>query len=643
MNGKRNAFLCGLLTFALLLSPPLARPLAAGDDSAQAKSAGKQLSQTSKGRLPIGELGEEEAIFHALNRLAYGPRPGEIERVRKMGLEKWIEAQLKPESIDNSSLTARLEKYPTIALRTTDLLEKYPNPQMEARRLGMTPEQYREKQEEERRKKLQEAREKLRNDPAAREQLMQPGARQRLGQDPQARQALLMELVDDNSPRRIIGELSAVKLTRAVYSERQLEEVLADFWFNHFNVFAQKGPTLWMLPEYEREAIRPHVLGKFRAMLEATAKSPAMLFYLDNWQSADPEAAKKLENELNQRRQRFLALFPGANPAMLQQRGRLGQQNRPGAPNQPPQNRLPRGLNENYARELMELHTLGVDGGYTQQDVIEVARAFTGWTLGAPRQNPEFRFESRIHSSEPKAVLGRKIDSGGMRDGEAVLDLLARHPSTAKFISTKLARKFVSDAPPAALIERMAKRFSETDGDIREVMRAMIYSPEFWSRAAYRAKIKKPFELVASAARAVGADVQVPFQLVQWVARIGEPLYLCQPPTGYADKAETWVNTGALLNRMNFSVELASGRLRGARVSTAQLFGEESMSDPQATLSRAMELFLAGQASPQTRATLEKQMSDPQILRATLDDRVRSVDAGIIAGLVLGSPEFQRR
>jgi uncharacterized protein (DUF1800 family) len=291
----------------------------------------------------------------------------------------------------------------------------------------------------------------------------------------------------------------------------------------------------------------------------------------------------------------------------------------------------------------MELHTLGVDGGYTQQDVIEVAKAFTGWTLSPPRQNPEFRFENRIHSSEPKTVLGRKIDVGGMRDGEAVLDLLARHPSTVKFISTKLARKFVSDTPPAALVERMARKFAETGGDIREVMRAMVYSPEFWSRAAYRAKIKKPFELVASAARALGADVQVPFQLVQWVGRIGEPLYLCQPPTGYSDKAETWVNTGALLNRMNFSVELASGRLRGARVTTAQLFGDETMRDPQAALRRAIELFLAGQASPQTRATLEQQMNDPQILRATLDDRVQSVDTGIIAGLVLGSPEFQRR
>jgi uncharacterized protein (DUF1800 family) len=240
-------------------------------------------------------------------------------------------------------------------------------------------------------------------------------------------------------------------------------------------------------------------------------------------------------------------------------------------------------------------------------------------------------------------VLGRRIDAGGMGDGEAVLDLLARHPSTAKFISAKLARRFVSDTPPPALVERMARRFAETDGDIRAVVRTMIYSPEFWSRAAYRAKIKKPFELVASAARALGADVQVPFQLVQWMGRIGEPLYLCQPPTGYSDKAETWVNTGALLNRMNFSVELASGQLRGARVTTAQLFGEETMSDPQAALRRAIELFLAGQASPQTRATLEQQMSDPQILRATLDDRVQSVDAGIIAGLVLGSPEFQRR
>jgi uncharacterized protein (DUF1800 family) len=463
----------------------------------------------------------------------------------------------------------------------------------------------------------------------------------------------MMEYLNDNSPRRILGELSAAKLTRAVYSERQLEEVMADFWFNHFNVFAQKGPVLWMLPQYEREAIRPNAMGKFGDMLQATAKSPAMLFYLDNWQSADPKKAEQMQADLMQRRNRFMALF-GQNPLMMPNARRAQpQRGRPGQGQVTPeqmerlrqqqQNRMPRGLNENYGSELMELHTLGVDGGYTQQDVTNVARAFTGWTLRAPRRDPEFIFESRIHDDTPKMILGRKIDAGGMKDGEEVLKMLMEHPNTAKFISNKLARRFVSDAPPAALVERMSRSFAESKGDVRSVLRTMIYSPEFWSRQAYRAKIKKPFELVASAARALGAELQLPGGMILWTGRIGEPLYLCQPPTGYSDKAETWVNTGALLNRINFATQLSSNRMQGSRVDLGKLFGEEAMADPQATLDRALQLFLSGQVSPQTRATLEKQLSDPQVLRATLDDPVRSVDAGVIAGLVLGSPEFQRR
>ena len=291
----------------------------------------------------------------------------------------------------------------------------------------------------------------------------------------------------------------------------------------------------------------------------------------------------------------------------------------------------------------MELHTLGVEGGYTQQDVIEVARCFTGWTMKAPRRDPEFYFDDRLHDPGTKIVLGHKIHAGGMRDGEQVLEMLARHPSTAKFISTKLARHFVSDNPPQALVDHMAKTFLDTDGDIRAVLRAMIYSPEFWSRQAYRAKIKKPFELVASAARAIGADVDVPLPLVMWTARIGEPLYQCQPPTGYADKAEAWVNTGALLNRLNFSLALAGNRMRGARVDVAALLGQEATADPQAALERAIQVLLSNQASPQTRSTLEKQAADPQVIQAKLDDPIKQVDLGVVAGLVLGAPEFQRR
>jgi uncharacterized protein (DUF1800 family) len=291
----------------------------------------------------------------------------------------------------------------------------------------------------------------------------------------------------------------------------------------------------------------------------------------------------------------------------------------------------------------MELHTLGVDGGYTQKDVTEVARCFTGWTIEKPRQNPEFKFDDRLHDPDPKYVLGKKIHAGGMKDGEEVIDLLVHDASTARFISTKLARRFVSDNPPKELVDRMAQTFTESDGDIRAVMHTMIYSPEFWSRASYRAKIKTPFELVVSAARALGTDVDMSQPLVGWVGRIGEPIYQCQPPTGYSDKADTWVNTGALLNRLNFSLALAGNKMRGSRTDVAALLGVELSGDAKAALERAVQVFLGGQAGPTTVETLEKQLDSPQVVQARLDDPVKMVDLGVVAGLVLGAPEFQRR
>jgi uncharacterized protein (DUF1800 family) len=612
------------------------------------------------GKLPITELSEDEAVLHALNRLAFGPRPGDIERVKKMGLEKWIEQQLYPESLNDAAVQARLARYPTLAMSSEELMDKFPQPQLAARRAGMSPEDYR-KQVEDRQKQREERQQQMMGERPTGEagDAMTPEARLRRRELLQGAGDPNMPprgLEDVNNPARIVIELSMAKVTRAVYSERQLDEVLADFWFNHFNVFAAKGADRWLLTEYERESIRPYTLGRFRDMLGATAKSPAMLFYLDNWMSADPVAAQRIEGELNERRARFQRMF-GNDPEMMErmrQRGRLGQQRRlppqqpgkagqPGQPGQPPPQMRRRGLNENYARELMELHTLGVDGGYSQQDIIEVARAFTGWTMRAPRLDPEFYFEDRIHDTKAKTVLGKKIDAGGMKDGELVLDMLAKHPNTAKFISTKLARRFVNDAPPAALVERMAQSFTGTDGDIRSVVRTMVYSPEFWARTNYRAKIKRPFELVVSTARALDAQVDVSLPLVTWSGRIGEPLYQCQPPTGYSDKAEAWVNTGALLNRLNFALSLAGGRLRGVRSTPDKLLGTAAESDAEKTLARAIETFLAGQVSAETRATLEKQMNDPQVLRATPDDMMKNPDAGIIAGLVLGTPEFQRR
>ena len=299
---------------------------------------------------------------------------------------------------------------------------------------------------------------------------------------------------------------------------------------------------------------------------------------------------------------------------------------------------------ENYAPQLMELHTLErVDGGYSQQDVIEVARAFTGWTIESPREKPEFYFDERLHDPDPKRVLGKKIKAGGIKDGEQVLDLLSKNPHTAHHISLELAQYFVSDDPPPALIARMAKIFQKSKGDIRAVMTTMIYSPEFWSRSAFRAKVKTPFELVASTVRAVGVDVDQPLQMAQWVSRIGEPLYQCLTPNGYSDQAASWVSTGSLLNRMNFAVALTTNKIRGAQVDINPLLGDDVAGNSQLALDRVETVFLAGQLSDPTRATLEKEATDPQILGAKLDDPVKQVNIGLITGLVLGSPEFQKR
>jgi uncharacterized protein (DUF1800 family) len=430
------------------------------------------------------------------------------------------------------------------------------------------------------------------------------------------------------------------KVTRAVYGERQLDEMMVDFWYNHFNVFAAKGADRWLITSYERDAIRPHAMGKFRDLLEATAKSPAMLFYLDNWLSADPVEWAKVQQEQQQRQgQRRMRMGGfGGGPIEMPRfpQGGAAQQKAAGKKKEG-------GLNENYGRELMELHTLGVDTGYSQQDVINVAKAFTGWTIKQPQRDPEFFFNDRIHDKGTKTVLGHQIHAGGMKDGEEVLDILARDPHTARHISFELAQRFVSDNPPDALVDRMAQTFLKTDGDIREVLHTMIYSPEFWSKDVYHAKIKTPFEFVVSATRAVGADVDVPLMLVQWTNRIGQPLYQCEPPTGYSDKADAWVNTGALLNRMNFSLALTSNRLRGAQVDIDALLNSQGATDPYAMLDRSIHLFLSGHASAETRDTLGKQLNDPQILQATLGDPVKQVNAAMIAGLVLGSPEFQRR
>jgi uncharacterized protein (DUF1800 family) len=500
---------------------------------------------------------DDRAIVHVLNRAGFGARPGDIERVRGIGLKAYIDQQLYPERMSDSALAARLVALETLNKSSRQLAGEYFEPAQRAR---------------------QQAKLQADKDPS-----MNPST----GDAAKTRTPEVMAA--QRKARQVIEDLSDQKILRAAFSDRQLEEVMVDFWFNHFNVFAGKGMTQVYLTEYERDIIRPRVFGKFRDLLGATAKSPAMLFYLDNWQSADPAAQDRMMDVGRRRRARFGFMAP---------------------PQIQNAQRPRRGLNENYGRELMELHTLGVDGGYTQDDVINVARAFTGWTIDVPRQGGGFRFEPRLHDPDEKLVLGHRIKAGGgQSDGDKVLDILAASPATARFISTKLARRFVSDTPPPALVDRAAKRFRETDGDIREVVRTILTSPEFFAPDAYRAKVKTPFEFVVSAVRASGTEVDDATPLAQAVRQLGMPLYMCQPPTGYADRADAWVNTGALLNRMNFALQLVSNRMRGVRAGTS----------PAADA-------LAGDVSSTTAATI-----------------ARATDARQTAALTLGSPEFQRR
>ena len=633
LDAPGAATLAAALVIALVSAVPHARAANDAQSSSHfnvplsAARAGEHiaLDKKFKGKLPISELTEDEAILHAMNRLAYGPRPTDVEEVRKVGLEKWIEQQLHPEAINDADLDQRLQRYPSLAMSSKRLLEEFPRPDQGAKQQGLTKEQAKDQYEQQQKAKQQQAESQIivtGNDNLDKAQ---------------------QQLAKLQGPNRIVAELSMAKVDRAVYSNRQLQAVMEDFWFNHFNVFANKGDDKWLLTSYERDVIRPHSMGKFQDLLLATAKSPAMLFFLDNYLSADPAAVARQQAQKNLRRARYQGAFAGGSmptPGTFPGPATSGPPaaNGAAAPKKPE-----RGLNENYGREVMELHTVGVDAGYTQQDVIQMAECLTGWTIHEPRKDPEFFFDEKIHGEGKKVVMGRTFNYGGEKDGEEALKMLANKPATAKFISTELARHFVSDNPPQSLIDRMAKSFTTSNGDIRAVLRTMIYSPEFWSKDAYRAKVKTPFELVASTARALNSEVTITLPLSQWVGRMGEPLYLCQPPTGYSDKAETWVNTGALLNRLNFALAFAGDKMGGATVDLNNMLGEEATTDPNAALARSIQVFLDGQISPSTQATLEARLKDPQILQARLDDPVKQVNEGLIVGLVLGTPEFQRR
>jgi uncharacterized protein (DUF1800 family) len=499
-----------------------------------------------------------------LNRLTFGPRPGDIAQVKALGLKKWIDLQLHPDRIlENPVLAEKLQPLDSLSMTSEQLVASYPEPQMVRQMVnGRLPYptdpdrrmmiqklvdrfERRQKQGDQAPTEAQEMADLLAPDQIRSLRTAAPQQRLALFQTfpadkqddillalPQGVRQVLFTVAPPDlrrkieltaGPQQVVArDLTEGKLLRAIYSNRQLEEVLTDFWFNHFNVYLDKGADHFMVTEYERDVIRPRVLGRFRDLLEATAKSPAMLFYLDNWQSVAPQGAKSR-----------------------------------------------RGLNENYGRELLELHTLGVDGGYTQQDVIEVARCFTGWTINQPQRGGGFNFNPRIHDQGEKTVLGVTIPAGGgIDDGEKVLDILAHHPSTARFISRKLAMRFVADDPPASLVDRLSAAFLKTDGDLRAVMKTLLESKEFWSAGAYQSKMKSPLEMVAGAVRAVNGDVDYATSLVNQVAQMGEPLYRKQEPTGYSNSSKEWVNSAGLIARMNFALNLADNKVPGVKVSS---------------------------------------------------------------------------
>jgi uncharacterized protein (DUF1800 family) len=703
-----------------------------------------QLLATKKGNQEneVPGAGDERRALHALNRLTFGPRPGDIQQVMATGVDRWIALQLHPERIDDSALNSRLEPLRTVRMSTKEIVEDFPDPQEIEQALNgkrsipsdparhmiyevqiarlqdrkATKEAVSGKAEDKVSDAAKEASGRAANGSSdvastASENATMSGpsgdsmtagtkndatmaaapdapakltpeeeeqARLReeqlytdlevqqlpsLPPDQRFKKVLGMslsaqltfaeclrggkgqEFLEGLTPKQkeillamnypagvVINELAEAKLLRAIYSQRQLEEVMTDFWFNHFNVFVEKGLDRFMLTSYERDVIRPHALGKFEDLLVATAKSPAMLFYLDNWQSAGPNSPQALG----------LPLHP------------YGPYGRPYPPRpRPNQGKRPTGLNENYGRELLELHTLSVNGGYSQRDVSEVAKVFTGWTIDKPAEGGGFKFEPRMHEPGAKFVLGHRIKPKGEGEGLEVLHRLATSPQTAHFISLKLAERFVSDNPPQALVDRMAKTFLKKKGDIREVLTVLFHSPEFWDDGTYRAKVKTPLEFVSSTVRATGAEVEDALPLTRQLNNMGMPLYGAQPPTGYSMKAETWVSSSALLNRMNFALALTSGKIKGVKVDSAQLGGSSVPSDSSATLATLEMSLVGGGVSQQTHDSIAAQIEaagnngKPAAQSNAPSHKpqaaARAPDVSTIAGLLLGSPEFQRR
>jgi uncharacterized protein (DUF1800 family) len=537
----------------------------------------------------VGSLSPRERAVHVLTRLAFGPRPGEVDRVAAMGVDRWIDAQLDPAHIADPVADRLLATLETQRKSNVELLADHPEPQEVQQRINQSRS----------------------NGSAVVETA--------------ADSALLKRTQRDAA--QLTSEITSATLVRAVASERQLDEVMTQFWENHFSVYLPKSPNRYAMATYDRDVIRPHALGKFRDLLEAVAKSPQMLFYLDNSQSAVDSLHPNIDEYAIESRRRVSANPDAQSLATL------------------PHRRGGRGVNENYARELLELHTVGVDGGYTQKDVQEVARALTGWTIQAPQLGGGFLFRPELHDAGDKLVLGHALRGGrGIEDGEDVLDILATHPSTARFIVTKLARHFVADDPPAELVNRCAATFSKTGGDIRETMRCIVHSPEFFSRAAYRAKVKSPFELVASALRALGAPADTTARYPALVAQLGEPIYGHLTPEGWPDRGDAWMNSGAILNRINLGLRLAAGQVAGVKLANWPPAARLGALPMNAQVDSVVSELLGGDVSADTRRILTAR-DNPVLTNASKTAKPQPQPAGLaaIVGLALGSPEFQRR
>ena len=519
----------------------------------------------------------EQQATHVLSRLAFGARPGDIDKVRAMGVDAWITRQLEPERIADPGVDAVVARLAVSTETAKHLVDQYPPQDIWIRRLRTE-----------------------RSIPVAAQFL--PTA-----EDSVAYKALTAQ------GSRYADQMMALRVARSQISERQLLEVMTDFWENHFSVFNGKMPTRFTMLEYDRDVIRPHALGHFRELLGAVAHSPAMLYYLDNYQSV-ADSTHLTVNEWKQA-----------------QRTKTR-----------PEIRRRNGLNENYGRELLELHTLGVDGGYTQQDVIEVARALTGWTIQTPREGGAFLFRPEAHDAEAKTVLGHELPAGrGVEDGDAVLDIIARHPSTARYIARKLAMRLVSDTPSAQLIEHAARAFRDSDGDIRATLRVIIMSGEFFAHASYRAKVKSPFEYVVSLRRALDALPDTTPRSAQAMGRLGQPLWGKLTPNGWPETGDTWMNTGAILNRINFAVQVGSGRFPDTAVEMWPPWRSLAMATFDQQVDGVVDQLLAGDSSRETRAILVAG-HNPLVPAgaATVAARPNLRD---LVGLALGSPEFQRR